>query len=145
MNINELLSWLKNNGGTALPAADIRDIQLANNTLQTMKCPMLPNTLIELYQNAGAIFVQDSHIFGPNAARADGRLYEIPSITEINRTMDGVLMFRGTLIFGRNGLFYFTANTDGTANMLDITTGAIAKKYCDVNAAIYDCLAGGRA
>ena len=143
MTTTEFLSSLKSRGATIYPPATKRDIELANNALQSRRCAMLPAVLIELYRFAAAINLGNGYIFAPIEIPRDSR-FPIPSITDINITLTNLPALRGKTVFGRNDLFLFAFDAFGTFYMLDNLNLRVLRKYDDPYRAMFDCLIAGK-
>ena len=143
MTTTEFLSSLKSRGATIYPPATKRDIELANNALQSRRCAMLPAVLIELYRFAAAINLGNGYIFAPIEIPRDSR-FPIPSITDINITLTNLPALRGKTVFGRNDLFWFAFDAFGTFYMLDNLNLRVLRKYDDPYRAMFDCLIAGK-
>ena len=143
MNTKDFLSLMQSRGATVFPASPVRDITLANNTLQSRRCAMFPAIFTDLYKSASAINLGNGYIFGPIEC-ARGARFPIPSIVEINMDMLGIDTLRGKTVFGRNDLFWFAFDAFGTFYMLDNLTLRVLRKYDDPYRAMSDCLVAGK-
>ena len=143
MNTNEFLSSLKSRGAVIYPAASKRDIELANNALQSRRCAMFPTAFIDLYNRASAINLGNGYIFPP-VEIARGARFPIPSIVDININLPSNQNIRGKTIFGRNDLFWFAFDAFGTFYMLDNLALRILRKYDDPYRAMFDCIIAGK-
>ena len=143
MNTNEFISLIKSRGATVYPPASVRDIELANNALQSRRCAMFPAIFNDLYKFASAINLGNGYIFGPIES-ARGVRFPIPSIVDINVELAGIATLRGKTIFGRNDLFWFAFDAFGTFYMLDTLTLRVLRKYDDPYRAMSDCLIAGK-
>ncbi|MBO4625913.1 MAG: hypothetical protein J5679_01385 [Alphaproteobacteria bacterium] len=143
MNTTEFLSSIKSRGATIYAPAQKRDIELANNALQSRRCAMFPAILIDLYNHASAINLGAGYIFGP-IENTRGLSVPIPSIVDININLVGMPEIRGKTIFGRNDLFWFAFDAFGTFYMLDNLNLRTLRKYDDPYRAITDCLLAGK-
>ena len=143
MNTNEFLSLLKSRGATIYPPATRRDIDLANNALQSRLCAMFPTFFIDIYLHASAINLGNGYIFPPVEV-ARGTNTPIPSIVDININLPSNPTIRGKTIFGRNDLFWFAFDAFGTFYMLDNLNLRILRKYDDQYRAMTDCLIAGK-
>ena len=143
MNANEFLSSLKTRGATVYPATSKRDIEMANNVLQSRRCAMFPALFNELYKNASAINLGNGYIFGVTEI-ARGAKHPIPSIVDINVEMSGIAALRGKTVFGRNDLFWFAFDAFGAFYMLDNLNLRVLRKYDDPYRALSDCLIAGK-
>ena len=143
MNTNEFLSSLKTRGATIYPAAPKRDIELANNALQSRRCAMFPALFIDLYNFASAINLGNGYIFPPTEI-VRGVTFPIPSIVDINVNLSNLPALRGKTIFGRNDLFWFAFDAFGNFYMLDNLNLRILRKYDDPYRAMTDCIIAGK-
>ena len=143
MNINEFLSSLKSRGAIIYPPASKRDIELANNALQSRRCAMFPAIFNDLYIHASAINMGNGYILPPIEVPR-GIHFPIPSIVDININMPSVPSIRGKTIFGRNDLFWFAFDAFGTFYMLENLNLRILRKYDDPYRAMMDCLIAGK-
>ena len=143
MDINEFLSSLKSRGAIMYPAASKRDIELANNALQSRRCAMFPSVFIDLYNHASAINLGNGYIFPPSEV-SRGVLFPIPSIVDININLPNNPNIRGKTVFGRNDLFWFAFDAFGSFYMLENLTLRILRKYDDPYRAMTDCLIAGK-
>lgn len=143
MNTNEFLSSLKSKGATVYPPASKRDIELANNALQSRRCAMFPAIFSDIYSHASAINLGNGYIFPPVEVPR-GPHFPIPSIIDININLPSVPAIRGKTIFGRNDLFWFAFDAFGTFYMLDNLNLRILRKYDDPYRAMLDCLIAGK-
>lgn len=143
MNTNEFLSLLKSRGAIIYPAASRRDIELANNALQSRRCAMLPPIFSDLYSRASAINLGNGYIFGPIEVPR-GVHFPIPSIIDININLPSAPTIRGKTIFGRNDLFWFAFDAFGSFYMLENLTLRVLRKYDDPYRAMTDCLIAGK-
>ena len=143
MNANEFLSLLKSRDAIIYPAASKRDIELANNALQSRRCAMFPAIFSDLYLRASAINLGNGYIFPPIEVPR-GTRFPIPSIVDININLPAVSTIRGKTVFGRNDLFWFAFDAFGTFYMLDNLNLRILRKYDDPYRAMSDCLIAGK-
>lgn len=143
MTNNEFLSLIKSRGGHIFPAASASKINIANEKLQRNKNIMLPGFLIDLYQDCGGITLGSASIFGPIEIQR-GVKYPLPAISNINLDLTTNKTIPGKAIFGRNDLFFFAYDINGTCFMLDNLTLSILRKYDDPYRAMTDCLIVGK-
>ena len=143
MNTKEFISLIKSRGATVYPPASVRDIELANNALQSRRCAMFPPILSELYKHAAAINLGNGYLFGPTEC-ARGTRFPVPSIVEINIELANIGSLRGKTVFGRNDLFWFAFDAFGAFYMLDNLNLRILRKYDDPYRAMSDCLIAGK-
>ena len=143
MNTNEFLSSLKSRGAVIYPAASKRDIELANNALQSRRCAMFPTIFIDLYNHTSTINLGNGYIFPP-VEIARGAHFPIPSIVDININLPSNQNIRGKTIFGRNDLFWFAFDAFGTFYMLDNLTLRVLRQYDDPYRAMLDCIIAGK-
>ena len=146
MNREEFFSELKNRNAVLLPCASDRAIELAQNSLQTMRASMISLDMIDIYKRiAGGIILGDANIFGPEKFDRATQNYEIPDIVTINREISNMPALRGKTIVGRNQMFWFAFDAFGIFYMLDILHMNPLRKYeKDPYRAIMDCLAVGK-
>jgi len=143
MNANEFLSSLKTRGAIIYPPATKRDIELANNALQSRRCAMFPAIFADLYAHASAINLGNGYIFPPIEVPR-GVHFPIPSIVDININLPSIPAIRGKTVFGRNDLFWFAFDAFGTFYMLENLTLRVLRKYDDPYRAMLDCLIAGK-
>ena len=143
MTTTEFLSSLKSRDAIIYPPVTKRDIELANNALQSRRCAMFPAVLIEMYRFASAINIGNGYIFSPIEIPRNG-CFPIPSITDINITLANIPALRGKTVFGRNDLFWFAFDAFGTFYMLDNLNLRILRKYDDPYRAMFDCIIAGK-
>lgn len=143
MNANEFLSLLKTRGATIYPATSKRDIEMANNVLQSHRRAMIPAIFVDLYKHASAMNLGNSYIFSP-VEIPRGVRFPIPSIVDININLPNIPAIHGKTIFGRNDLFWFAFDVFGTCYMLDNLNLRVLRKYDDPYRAILDCLIAGK-
>ena len=143
MTTVEFLSLLKSRGATIYPACTKREVELANNALQSRRCAMFPTIFIDLYSRASAINLGNGYIFPPIEV-SRGVRFPIPSIIDININLTNLPVIRGKTVFGRNDLFWFAFDAFGTFYMLDNLTLRVLKKYDDPYRAMMDCLIAGK-
>ena len=143
MTTTEFLSTLKSRGATIYPAASKRDVDMANNALQSRRCAMFPAIIIDLYNHASAINLGNGYIFPPVEV-SRGIIAPIPSIVDININLTSMPEIRGKTIFGRNDLFWFAFDAFGTFYMLDNLNLRVLRKYDDPYRAIMNCLIAGK-
>lgn len=139
----EFISLIQSRGATITPRGDVNSINFVNSTLQSMRIAMLPQFLIDLYNDTFGIILGSGYIFGPIEIER-GLKYPIPSIVDINKEMIGIKNLSGKLIFGRNDLFLFATDTLGNCFMLDNLTLRVLRKYDDPFRAMLDCLIVGK-
>ncbi|MDR0803467.1 MAG: hypothetical protein LBO08_00035 [Rickettsiales bacterium] len=141
--LNELNGWKI----PLLPVCSFRSLELAQSALQQMKAAILPAAYLDLLQTvSGGLVIGDAVLFNADKIiRQTGGGQEIPGIIEINRELAGLPGMGGKTLIGRNGLFWFTADSFGNCYMLDIITLSVMRKYeNDFYGAVRDCLAVGR-
>ena len=143
MNTPEFLSLMKSRGATIYPATTKREVDLANNALQSRRCAMFPAIFLDLYGHASAINLGNGYIFPPIEV-SRGILTPIPSIVDININLGNIPEIRGKTIFGRNDLFWFAFDAFGTFYMLDNLNLRVLRKYDDPYRAMTDCLIAGK-
>jgi len=143
MTTNEFLSLIKSRGANIFPPLSVMDTTVANTNLQDIRAAMLPTFMFDLYKNCSGITLGSAYIFGPKEIKR-GTKYPIPSIIKINQDIIGNKnLFRKT-VFGRNDLFWFAFDTNGTCFMLDNLTLSVLRKYDDPYRAMIDCLIVGK-
>ena len=143
MDINEFLTTIKDKGALTWGPSNTRAIEHANSTLQTKKCAMLPNFIIELYTKTAGINLGSGYIFGPTEL-PNGKNFPIPSITKINDEIRNIPALKNKTVFGRNDLFWFAFDAFGICYTLNNINGMALRKYDDPYRALYDCLMGGK-
>ena len=104
---------------------------------------MLPSFMFDLYKSCSGITLGSAYIFGPKKTER-GIKYPIPSIITINKEMNQNKNLFGKTVFGRNDLFWFAFDTNGTCFMLDNLTLSVLRKYDDPYRAMIDCLIVGK-
>ena len=143
MTTNEFLSLIKSRGANIFPPLSAMDTTVSNTNLQDIRAAMLPTFMFDLYKNCSGIALGSAYIFGPKEIER-GTKYPIPSIIKINQDIIGNKnLFRKT-VFGRNDLFWFAFDTNGTCFMLDNLTLSVLRKYDDPYRAMIDCLIVGK-
>ena len=125
------------------PVSDTTDFNLINTKLQDFKVAILPNFMLDLYQNCSGITLGSAYIFGPKENKR-GIKYPLPSIIQINKDLPKNKNLFGKTVFGRNDLFWFAFDTTGNCFMLDNLTLSILRKYEDPHKAVIDCLMVGK-
>lgn len=143
MTCTEFLSSIKSYNAQIAPPPDSSDIILANTNLQNMRAAMLPNFMIELYSQCGAIVLDCGYIFGPTEI-ARNKDYPVPDIVSINKKLIGISQINNKTVFGRNDLFWFAFDAFGKCEMLDNISLNVMRKYDDAWRAMYDCLIAGK-
>ena len=143
MTRDEFLSSVKSNGAVLAPAAEEHMIVIASSALQSIRCAMLPEFMIDLYKTAGGLVLGDGYIFGPSELTVT-RKFPVPSIVQINNEISGLAQMRGKTVFGRNDLFWFAFDVFGACFMLDNLTLSQIRKYEDPWRALSDCLIIGK-
>lgn len=143
MTQEEFLIGIKNQGAIFAPAATSQAISLSNMSLQKMCAAMLPAFLIKIYEKAGGINLGNGYIFGP-LEYTTGLNFPVPSILEINKSVNKHARMRGKTVFGRNDLFWFAVDSFGTCYMLDNLSLNPLRKYDDPYKALTDCLMAGK-
>lgn len=142
MNCSDFLSSMKSYGAIFAPPSSKQSITLTNSSLQNIRAAMLPNFMIEVYLQTGAINLGNGYIFGPLETQR-GKVYPIPSILQINQNLTGCNQLYGKTIFGRNDLFWFAFDAFGRCYMLDNTTLKELRKYEDPYKSMTECLIAG--
>ena len=142
MNCFDFLILMKKNGAMLAPKASFQTISLTNTNLQNIRAAILPQFMIELYQQCGGLNIGNGYIFGPSEIKR-GRKYPIPSIVQLNTDLAGISQLRGKTVFGRNDLFWFAFDSFGKCFMLDNTTLKELRKYEEPYRALTDCLMAG--
>ena len=143
MTTTEFLSLIKSRGATIFPAANKINLTIVNADLQNIRAAMLQPFMLDLYANCSGITLGSACIFG--AIEIDrGIKYPLPDIKKINKDMAGNKNLFGKTIFGRNDLFWFAFDVNGTCFMLDNLTLSVLKKYDDPYRAMLDCLIIGK-
>lgn len=143
MTTNEFLSLIKSRGATIFPPLSTTDTTVANTSLQNLRAAMLPSFMFDLYQSCSGITLGSAYIFGPKEIER-GVKYPIPSIITVNKEMNQNKNLFGKTVFGRNDLFWFAFDTNGTCFMLDNLTLSVLRKYDDPYRAMIDCLIIGK-
>jgi hypothetical protein len=142
--MNEKIDYLKSAGALFFPRSHARAVELANAAFQQMKASILPESLTDFYYLHSGAVLGDACVFPiEDADRPDGN-YVMPSIVKINRDLAGFSTLRGKTIWGRNQLYWFSADVAGILYMHDVLTLMVLRKYNDVAAAIADCLLVGK-
>jgi len=146
MTREEFFAELSNRNAVLLPVASDRAIELAQNSLQTMRAAMMSLDMIDIYKRiAGGIILGDSNIFGPEKFDRAAYNYEIPDIVNVNREVSNINALRNKTIVGRNQMFWFAFDAFGTFYMLDLLNFNSLRKYENgPYRAIMDCLAVGK-
>jgi len=141
----EFLLNIKQKGATIADSVDTQQtyISIANTNLQTMRCAMLPNFLINLYMHINGIYLGSACIFGPIETTREID-YPLSSIVDINKSFMGNTKLMGKTIFGRNDLFLFATDALGTCYMLDNTTLSVLRTYDNPYKAMLDCIIIGK-
>lgn len=141
--LSEFLSLLKSQNALVSPGVAPNAITLVNTSLQQMRAAILPQFMIDLYTQCGAINLGSGYIFGPqNVSR--GIKHPIPDIVTINSELIGIPQMHAKTLFGRNDLFWFAFDSFGTCYMLGNTNLDILRKYDDPYRAMTDCLVAGK-
>lgn len=143
MNKNEFLSLMKSRGAQIYPPQELTAIAVANTNLQDMRAAMLPMFLQDFYTTSFGITIGSACVFGPKEIER-GIKYPLPSIIKINKDMAGNKNLVGKTVFGRNDLFWFAFDANGTCYMLDNLTLSPLRKYDDPYRAMLDCLIVGK-
>ena len=143
MTLMEFLSLIKSRGATVFPAKQTSNINVVNTNLQNMRAAMLQPFIIELYNTCSGITLGSACIFGLSEIDR-GIKYPLPRIEKINKDMAGNKNLFGKTVFGRNDLFWFAFDVNGTCFMLDNLTLSVLKKYDDPYRAMLDCLIIGK-
>jgi len=146
MTREEFIAELKTRNAVLMPPSSDRAIELAQNSLQTLRAAMMSLELIDIYKRVGGgIIMGDANIFGPEKFDRVARDYEIPDIVTINREVSNISKLRGKTVVGRNQMFWFAFDAFGTFYMLDILNMNTLRKYeSNPYRAIMDCLAVGK-
>lgn len=143
MTTDEFISAMTSRGAVTYPALAPRSLELANISLQSRRCAVIPYVMRELYSKIGAMHLGSGYIFGPTAVARPGS-YPIPGLVQINDELTHPDNTRGQTIFGRNDLFFFAFDAFGTFYMLENITLRVLKQYDDPYRAMTDCLMGGK-
>lgn len=143
MTPTEFLSQIKARNAKIMPPARQNQIILLNAALQQRRYAILPHTLLDLYNIAGAINLGNGYIFGPDEVERNQN-YPIPSILQVNDDLSSLGKTVGLTIFGRNDLFWFAFDAFGTFYMLDNLTLTPLRRYDDPYKCIFDCLIAGK-
>ncbi len=143
MTTNEFLSFVKSRGANIFPPLTMTDTTVANTNLQDLRAAMLPSFMFDLYKSCSGITLGSAYIFGPKKTER-GVKYPIPSIITVNKEMNQNKNLFGKTVFGRNDLFWFAFDTNGTCFMLDNLTLSVLRKYDDPYRAMIDCLIIGK-
>jgi hypothetical protein len=142
--MDEMIKHLGESGAVFFPKPSERAIELANAALQQMKAAVLPQSAIEFYSVLGGAVLGDACVFPVEDADRPERNYTIPGIVKINRDLAGFSALRGKTIWGRNQIYWFSADVAGRMYMHDVLTLSVLRKYDDMTAAIADCLLVGK-
>ena len=141
--LSEFLSLLKSQNALVSPGVAPNAITLVNTSLQQMRAAILPQFMIDLYTQCGAINLGSGYIFGPqNVSR--GIKHPIPDIVTINSELISIPQMHAKTLFGRNDLFWFVFDSFCTCYMLGNTNLDILRKYDDPYRAMTDCLVAGK-
>ena len=143
MTTNEFLSFVKSRGANIFSPLTMTDTTVANTNLQDLRAAMLPSFMFDLYKSCSGITLGSAYIFGPKETER-GIKYPIPSIITVNKEMNQNKNLFGKTVFGRNDLFWFAFDTNGTCFMLDNLTLSVLRKYDDPYRAMIDCLIIGK-
>ena len=143
MTVIEFLSLIKSRGATIFPVSQKVNLTIVNTNLQNMRAAMLQPFIIDLYNNCSGITMGSACIFCASEIQR-GIKYPLPSIEKVNHDMMGNKNLVGKTIFGRNDLFWFAFDVNGTCFMLDNLTLSPLRKYDDPYRAIIDCLIVGK-
>lgn len=143
MTEQEFFTKLHDRNVIFAPPATIGQINLTNLNLQKIRAAMLPNYMVNIYQQSGSLRLGAGYIFGPNEFKRPPK-YPTPNIFQINSELTNILHLRGKTIFGRNDLFWFAFDSFGTCFLLDNLNLGILRQYENPYRAIFDCLLGGR-
>lgn len=143
MTTKDFLQSIQERGALLSPAPDQGKISTTNINLQHIKAAMLPNFMLEIYQNCGCINLGTGYIFGVTEFSRNGK-HPIPTIFDINNALTNLAKLRGKTIFGRNDLFWFAFDAFGKCYMMDNLELNILREYQDPHRAIMDCLIGGK-
>jgi len=143
MTTTEFLSLIKSRGATIFPVAQNVNLSIVNTNLQNMRVAILQPFMIDLYNNCSGITLGSACIFGPSEIDR-GIKYPLPSLEKINHDMTGNKNLFGKTVFGRNDLFWFAFDVNGTCFMLDNLTLSVLRKYDDPYRAMIDCLIVGK-
>ena len=143
MTATEFLSLIKSRGATVFPANPAANLTLVNTNLQNMRAAMLQPFMLALYKVCSGITLGSACIFGLSEINR-GIKYPLPGIEKINNDMAGNKNLFGKTVFGRNDLFWFAFDVNGTCFMLDNLTLSVLKKYDDPYRAMLDCLIIGK-
>lgn len=143
MTATEFLSLIKSRGATVFPVTKTVNLTILNTGLQNMRAAMLQPFMIDLYNNCSGITLGSACIFGTSETQR-GIKYPLPSIEKVNHDMMGNKNLFGKTVFGRNDLFWFAFDVNGTCFMLDNLTLTPLRKYDDPYRAMLDCLIVGK-
>lgn len=143
MILIEFLSLMKSRGATIFPVTNTANLTILNSSLQNIRAAMLQPFMIDLYNNCSGITLGSACIFGAQEVER-GIKYPLPSIEKINHDMIGNKNLFGKTVFGRNDLFWFAFDVNGTCLMLDNLTLSVLRKYDDPYRAMIDCLIVGK-
>lgn len=143
MTTTEFLSLIKSKGATIFPVAQDVDLSILNAKLQNMRVAILQSFMIDLYKACSGITLGSACVFGPKEIDR-GIKYPLPSIEKVNHDMMGNKNLFGKTVFGRNDLFWFAFDVNGTCFMLDNLTLSVLRKYDDPYRAMIDCLIVGK-
>lgn len=143
MTKEEFLSLIKSRGAKCFAPQNTNDINLANTKLQDMRAAMLPQSFRDFYMSCFGITLGSACVFGPKEIDR-GIQYPLPSIVDINKEIVGNKNLFGKTVFGRNDLFWFAFDTNGTCFMLDNLTLSVLRKYDNIYRAMIDCLIVGK-
>ena len=143
MTATEFLSLIKSRGATVFQVTKTANLTILNTGLQNMRAAMLQPFMIDLYNNCSGITLGSACIFGASEIQR-GIKYPLPSIEKVNHDMMGNKNLFGKTVFGRNDLFWFAFDINGTCFMLDNLTLSPLRKYDDPYRAMLDCLIVGK-
>lgn len=144
MTTTEFLSLIKSRGATVFPVSSATtNLTVVNTNLQNIRAAMLQPFVIDLYKNCSGIALGSACIFGTHEIKR-GIKYPIPSIEKVNHDFMGNKNLIAKTIFGRNDLFWFAFDVNGTCFMLDNLTLSVLRKYDDPHRAMLDCLIIGK-
>jgi hypothetical protein len=142
--MDEKIRHLHESGAVFFPGSGARAVELANAALQQMKASVLPRSLAELYAACNGALLGDACVFPIEDADRPGRNYIVPGIVKINRDLAGLPLLRGRTVWGRNQIYWFSADVAGTLRMHDMLTLSVLRTYDDLGAAFTDCLLVGK-
>jgi hypothetical protein len=141
---NERIKHLVESGAVFLPPSNAREVGLANAALQRVGAAILPGFLTDFYYSRGGAILGDACVFPVGDTDRPDRGYVMPGIDKINRDLAGFATLRGKTVWGRNQLYWFSADVSGNLYMHDVLTLRMLRKYDNFGAAVSDCLLVGK-